>query len=69
MHTLLLASVAALTLLGTITPAYAGEEAETLVEAVTEGKASINFRYHLENVEWFILCQNISIIFHTQLRK
>jgi hypothetical protein len=51
MRTPLLASVAALTLLGAITPAYAGEEAETLVEAITEGKVDLSFRYRLENVD------------------
>lgn len=51
MRTLLLASVAALTIFGTITPAYAGEEAETLVEAITEGTAKLSLRYRLENVD------------------
>jgi len=51
MRTLLLASVAAFTLLGTITPAYAGDEAETLVEAITDGKVNLSFRYRLENVD------------------
>ncbi len=51
MRTLLLASVTALAFFGTITSAYAGEEAETLVEAITEGKANLSFRYRLENVD------------------
>jgi len=51
MRTIFLASVAALITFGTITPAYAGEDAETLVEAITEGDVKISFRYRLENVD------------------
>ncbi len=50
MRTLLLASVAAMTIFGTVTPAYAGDEAETFVKAITEGKTTINFRLRNENV-------------------
>ncbi|PHR92822.1 MAG: hypothetical protein COA69_05710 [Robiginitomaculum sp.] len=50
MRTVLLASIAALSVLNAL-PAFAAEEAATLVEAITEGKASISFRYRLENVD------------------
>jgi len=49
MRALLLASIATLSILAA-GPAFAADEAETLVEAITEGKANINFRYRLENV-------------------
>jgi len=49
MRTLLLASVAVFTIFGAGV-AYAADEAETFVEAITKGKANINFRYRLENV-------------------
>ncbi len=51
MRTLLLASAAALTLLGTVTPAYAADEAETLADAITNGKATVSFRLRNENVD------------------
>ena len=50
MRLLLLASVAALPILLT-TPAYASDEADTLTEAITQGKANFGLRYRLENVD------------------
>lgn len=50
MRTSLLASVAALSILG-FSPAFAAEEADTLVEALTNGKATVNFRYRAESVD------------------
>ena len=50
MRSLLLSSVATLSLFA-FTPAFAADEAATFVEAITEGKASVSFRYRLENVD------------------
>ncbi|HHL42835.1 MAG TPA: hypothetical protein ENJ42_04390, partial [Hellea balneolensis] len=50
MRTLFLACVSALTLCA-VTPAYAADEAETIVEAITKGKTNLSFRYRLENVD------------------
>ncbi|MEE9273111.1 MAG: alginate export family protein [Robiginitomaculum sp.] len=50
MRTLLLASVAALSILSAA-PAYAGDEATSIANALTNGKASINFRLRNENVK------------------
>ncbi len=52
MRTLLLASVAAFTFFGILGSgqAFAADEAETLVEAITKGKTKINFRLRNENV-------------------
>ncbi|MCF6222007.1 MAG: alginate export family protein [Robiginitomaculum sp.] len=49
MRTLLLASVATLTALSA-SPAFASDEAETLADAITKGKTTINFRLRNENV-------------------
>jgi len=49
MRTLLLTSVAALTIPGA-GQAFAADEAETLVDAITKGKTTINFRLRNENV-------------------
>ena len=50
MRTLLLASVAALSVLAS-TPAYAADEAASFVDAIMNGKASVNFRYRAESVD------------------
>lgn len=50
MRTSLLASVAALSVLG-FSPAFAAEEAATLAEALTNGEATVNFRYRAETVD------------------
>lgn len=50
MRSFLLSSVAALSIFA-FSPAFADEEANTLAEALTEGKASVGFRYRLENVD------------------
>ncbi len=49
MRALLLASIATLSILAAA-PAFAADEAETLVEAITEGKTNISFRLRNENV-------------------
>jgi hypothetical protein len=48
----LILSAAAIALMGA-SPAMAADEAETISEALTDGKASINFRYRVENVDQF----------------
>ncbi len=50
MRILLLASVAALSVLASA-PTYAADEAASFVEAITNGKASVNFRYRAESVD------------------
>jgi len=50
MRTLLLASVASLSVLA-FAPAYAADEAASFAEAITNGEASVNFRYRAESVD------------------
>lgn len=50
MKNVLFASVAGLALLGSA-PTYAADEAETVADAITNGKATIDTRYRLETVD------------------
>ncbi len=49
MRTSLFASIATLALIAAASPSFA-EEADTLAEAITQGKATVTFRYRAENV-------------------
>ena len=61
MRTLLLASVAALTLLSAA-PAFAGDEAESFVDAITNGTTNISFRLRNENVDQVGFAENANAL-------